>query len=97
MAFPVIIVETSGDDVAATVIASGDDCEEDDAAAAAAVIIGVAYVLAPGTPAIGYNGAPVTDQTLKLTDTILNLTYFALGASALAILGSIVWGAVKGK
>ena len=63
----------------------------------AAVIIGVAYVLAPGTPAIGYNGAPVTDQTLKLTDTILNLTYFALGASALAILCSIVWGAVKGK
>lgn len=63
----------------------------------AAVIIGVAYVLAPGTPAINYNGAPVTDATLKLTDTVLNLTYFTLCASILAILGSIVWGAVKGK
>lgn len=63
----------------------------------AAALIGVAYVLAPGTPAIGYNGAPVTDQTLKLTDTILNLTYITLAASIVAILGSIVWGAVKGK
>ncbi len=63
----------------------------------AAVLIGVAYVLAPGTPAINYNGAPVTDTTLKLTDTVLNLTYFTLCASVLAILGSIVWGAVKGK
>ncbi|MCQ2185889.1 MAG: hypothetical protein MJY92_04105 [Bacteroidales bacterium] len=63
----------------------------------AAALIGVAYVLAPGTPAIGYNGAPVTDQTLKLTDTILNLTYITLAASVVAILGSIVWGAVKGK
>lgn len=63
----------------------------------AAALIGVAYVLAPGTPAIGYNGAPVTDQTLKLTDTILNLTYITLGTSVVAILVSIVWGAVKGK
>lgn len=63
----------------------------------AAVIIGVAYVLAPGTPAIGYNGAPVTDQTLKLTDTVMNLTYFTVVASIVAILWSIVWNAVKGK
>lgn len=62
-----------------------------------AVIIGVAYVLAPGTPAIGYNGAPVTDMTLKLTDTVMNLTYFAVVASIVAIVCSIVWNAVKGK
>ena len=34
----------------------------------------VAYLLAKGDPAIGYTGAPVTGSTLKLTDTILNLT-----------------------
>ena len=42
---------------------------------AIAVIIGGAYMLAPGTPAVGYLGEPVSDGTLKLTDTILNLTY----------------------
>ena len=50
-----------------------------------AAIVAVAYVLAPGTPAIGYLGEPVSDGTLKLTDTVLNLTYFAFGASVLAL------------
>ena len=42
-------------------------------------IVAVAYVLAPGTPAVGYLGDPVSDGTLKLTDTVLNLTYFTFG------------------
>ena len=50
-----------------------------------AAIVAVAYVLAPGTPAVGYLGEPVSDGTLKLTDTVLNLTYFAFGASVLAL------------
>ena len=33
---------------------------------AIAAIVAVAYVLAPGTPAVGYLGDPVSDQTLKL-------------------------------
>ena len=41
---------------------------------AVGAIAAVAYVLAPGTPAVGYLGEPVSDGTLKLTDTILNLT-----------------------
>ena len=58
---------------------------------AIAVIIAVAYVLAPGTPAVGYLGAPVSDATLKMTDTILNLTYFLCGGSIFAlIIGWIV-------
>ena len=48
-------------------------------------IVAVAYVLAPGTPAVGYLGAPVSDGTLKLTDTILNLTYLLFGASILSL------------
>ena len=50
----------------------------------AAVVAG-AYFLAPGTPAVGYLGEPVSDGTLKLTDTILNLTYLLCGGSILAL------------
>ena len=54
-------------------------------------IIAVAYVLAPGTPAVGYLGEPVSDMTLKLTDTMLNLTYLLCGGAILSlIVGAIV-------
>ena len=46
----------------------------------------VAWLLAKGDPAVGYTGAPVTGGTLKLTDTILNLTYIVGGAAILAII-----------
>lgn len=59
------------------------------------VIIGVAYFLAPGTPAVGYVGAPVTDLTLKLTDTVLNLTYFSVAAAVLTVIVGVVLDAVK--
>ncbi|MBQ3246046.1 MAG: hypothetical protein IJ504_07990 [Bacteroidales bacterium] len=56
-----------------------------------AAIIGVAYILAPGTPAVGYLGEPVSDMTLKLTDTMLNLTYLLCGGAILSlIVGAIV-------
>ena len=56
-----------------------------------AAIIGVAYVLAPGTPAVGYLGEPVSDMTLKLTDTMLNLTYLLCGGAILSlIVGAVV-------
>ncbi len=50
------------------------------------VVVGAAYLLAPGTPAVGYLGGPVSDATLKLTDTILNLTYLCCGGAILSIL-----------
>ncbi len=50
------------------------------------VVVGAAYLLAPGTPAVGYLGEPVSDATLKLTDTILNLTYLCCGGAILSIL-----------
>ena len=56
-----------------------------------AAIIAVAYVLAPGTPAVGYLGEPVSDMTLKLTDRMLNLTYLLCGGAILSlIVGAIV-------
>ena len=58
-------------------------------------IVAVAYVLAPGTPAVGYLGDPVSDGTLKLTDTVLNLTYFTFGLSIVALIIGWVVGAVR--
>ena len=62
---------------------------------AIAVIIAVAYILAPGTPAVGYLGEPVSDGTLKLTDTILNLTYLLMGASIVALVAGWIIGATR--
>ena len=52
---------------------------------AIAAVVAVAYVLAPGTPAVGYLGEPVSDGTLKLTDTVLNLTYLLFGGAIVAL------------
>ena len=62
---------------------------------AIAAVVAVAYVLAPGTPAVGYLGEPVSDQTLKLTDTVLNLTYLTFGASILALVVGWIVGATR--
>ena len=58
-------------------------------------VIAVAYVLAPGTPAVGYIGPEVTAGTLKLTDTLLNLTYLLFGASILSLVIGWVVGATR--
>lgn len=49
------------------------------------VICFVAYLLAPANPAFGREGED-THTVLKLTDTILNLTYFAGGVAILSII-----------
>ena len=55
---------------------------------AIAVICFIAYLLAPGKMPLQWNNAKLPTATeLKLTDTILNLTYFT---GALAILSIIV-------
>ena len=58
-------------------------------------VVAVAYVLAPGTPAVGYLGDPVSDNTLKLTDTMLNLTYFLFGGALLALVTGWIIGATR--
>ena len=60
-----------------------------------AAVIAVAYVLAPGTPAVGYLGEPVSDGTLKLVDTVLNLTYFLFGGALLTLVGGWIIGAIR--
>ena len=60
-----------------------------------AVIVAGAYMLAPGTPAVGYLGTPVSDGTLKLTDTILNLTYLFFGGALVALVAGWVIGAIR--
>ena len=60
-----------------------------------AAIVAGAYLLAPGTPAVGYLGEPVSDGPLKLTDTILNLTYLLFGGSILALIAGWIIGATR--
>ena len=60
---------------------------------AIAAVVAVAYVLAPGTPAVGYLGEPVSDGVLKLTDTVLNLTYFLFGGALVALVVGWIVGA----
>ena len=66
------------------------------------VLVGVAavclivYLVSPGKPAIGLNIAEVpTAGTLKLTDTVLNLTYLTGGLAILTIVVAEIWGAVR--
>lgn len=57
-----------------------------------ALVCAVVYFLSPGSPAIGIAQQP-SQSTLKLTDTILNLTYLI---SAVAILSIVVGTIVEG-
>ena len=69
------------------------------AIAAAAVLCLIAYLLASGKPALGFTGAtPPTAGELKLTDTVLNLTYI-LGAGAIVaiIAGEVISGILNKK
>lgn len=63
---------------------------------AAAVIVGIAYLLAPGTEAMGTT-IQATPGELKITDTILNITYFFCGAAVLSIIVGVIVNAVRNK
>ena len=62
-----------------------------------AVLCFIAFLLAKGNPAMAYNGPEVSAGTLKLTDTILNLTYIVGGAAILAIIVGEVRLAIASK
>jgi peptidoglycan/LPS O-acetylase OafA/YrhL len=57
----------------------------------------VAYLLAKGDPAVAYNGPAVSGSTLKLTDTVLNLTYIAGAGAILAIIVGEIRMAIASK
>mgnify|MGYP006956080413 CR=1 FL=1 len=63
---------------------------------AAAAVCGIAYVLAPASPAIGMLEQP-TAGTLKFTDTVLYIVAFAGILSVAAIIFGEIWGAVRNK
>jgi hypothetical protein len=53
------------------------------------VLIGVCYLLAPGTPV--YLNFEVSDRTFKFTDTALFVAYALFGASIIAL----IWSAIR--
>ena len=63
---------------------------------AAAVVCGLAYVLAPASPAIGMLEQP-TVGTLKFTDTVLYIVAFAGILSVAAIIFGEIMGAIRNK
>lgn len=63
---------------------------------AIAAICFVAYLLAPANPAVGREGLDEIGK-LKLTDTVLNLTYFAGAAAILAIIVGEIRLAITNK
>ena len=64
----------------------------------AAVLFGIAYLLAPGSPAVGYSGSKLPSASeLKLTDTILNIAYIVGGAAILSIIAGEVLMAIRTK
>ena len=61
------------------------------------VVVAVVYLISPGAPAVGLLEQP-KPSTLKLTDTILNLTYIIGGATILSIIvGEIAAGIISKK
>lgn len=64
--------------------------------AVVAVLCLIAYLLAGGKPAFGREGLD-TFKTLKLTDTLLNLTYFTGAAAIIAIIAGEIRLAISNK
>lgn len=66
------------------------------ALAVIAVVVLIAYFLAPAHPAFGREGVDSV-STLKLTDTMLNLTYFAGVAAIVAIIAGEIRLAINNR
>ncbi len=64
--------------------------------AGTAALCAIVYFLSPGAPAVGIAEQP-SDSTLKLTDTILNLTYLCGGVAILSIIVGSVVNAIRNR
>lgn len=65
---------------------------------AVAAVCFVVYLVSPGAPAMNLaTGDQPSASTLKLTDTILNLTYFAGGLAILAIVFGEIMSTIRSK
>lgn len=57
------------------------------------VLVAIVAIVAPGNPLVGYLGEAPTAGELKLTDTIIYLTYITM----ILAVGAIIFGAVYDK
>jgi len=64
---------------------------------AIAAVCFVVYLVSPGAPAIGLTTEQPSAGTLKLTDTIMNLTYLAGGLAIVAIIFGEIMSSVRSK
>ena len=62
----------------------------------AIVIVLVVYLLSPGKPAVGMLDQP-KHGALKLTDTMINLTYIVGAAAILSIIGGEIYRNIRDK
>ncbi len=62
----------------------------------AVVVCAAVYFLSPGAPAVGLAQQP-SDLTLKLTDTVLNLTYLISAAAIVAVAVGEACKAIRNK
>lgn len=62
----------------------------------AAVVCAIVYVLSPGAPAIGLAQQP-SSSTLKLTDTVLNLTYVVGVAAVITVIVGEIYKGIRNK
>ena len=61
----------------------------------AAAVCFVVYLISPGNPALNLNMDQPSASTLKLVDTVLNLTYITGGLAILAIICGEIWSAIR--
>ena len=61
-----------------------------------AVVVVAVYLISPGAPAVGMLEQP-SAKTLKLTDTILNLTYLVGGLTILSIIVGEIVASIRNK
>lgn len=64
---------------------------------AVAVVCFLVYLISPGSPAVGLTNLTPSHSELKLTDTMLNLTYIAGVAAILAIIAGEIVMSVRNK
>lgn len=64
---------------------------------AIAAVCFVVYLVSPGAPALNLTTEQPSASTLKLTDTIMNLTYLAGGLAIFAIIFGEIMSSVRSK
>ncbi|MCQ2134873.1 MAG: hypothetical protein MJY88_07885 [Bacteroidales bacterium] len=62
-----------------------------------AVVVGGVYAISSGAPAVGITIDQPSATTLKLTDTVLNLTYIAAGLAIVSIVFGELYSAIRNR